>query len=512
MSRVYWQGTFFATTSLAIVNRRLVRALIERRNVDIAIGTDPFAMKHLPPQYRTFTEHMRFGADDSDVTVSHQWPPRFAAPESSRYVHYQPWEYGSMPSAWFDALIDDCQDVWVPTSFNRQSYVDAGFDAARVAVIPHGVDRSIFFPSTAARGRARFCFLFVGGTIFRKGIDLLIDSYIRAFRGRHDVVLKIKDVNVRNAYRGQNAADQIRPLTANPDLPDIEYLDEDVGDAALADLMRTADALVHPYRGEAFAMPVLEAMACGVPAIVTGGGATDDYVDETVGWRIPSTHRSLTSAEVPFPTKTSPWLLEPDANALVHLMRNAYENRDEVLNRGKAAAARAAEWTWDRAAQIVESRLADVMQRSPVAEHRHERYADAQLFAERISSRGELDGIIIELFKRLGIAEPSFVEFGGTVLGQSPAAFVETGLGWQRIPEDGRSGTDLAVFTANPTPAQISAITASGPRAVTCPGSTRTEFATYTCIAVDRSAGDALLVRNDLLGKTGFRGLTLTTR
>ena len=47
------------------------------------------------------------------------------------------------------------------------------------------------------------------------------------------------------------------------------HLTDDLDDDGLAALYRACDVLVHPYRGEGFAMPVLEAMACGLPVIVT---------------------------------------------------------------------------------------------------------------------------------------------------------------------------------------------------------------------------------------------------
>src|SRR5579872_1380719 len=352
VTRVYWQGSFFATTSLALVNRRLVAALIERGNVDVSIGTDPFVPEKLSPELRSFTQHAGFGARDADITVSHQWPPHFAAPASSRYVHYQPWEYGSMPRGWFDALRDDCDDLWIPSSCNRNAYQEGGFPPTRLAVIPHGVDARFFSPQEPKRGAdERFRFLFVGGTIFRKGIDVLIEAYVRAFQGRRDVVLTIKDVNAANVYRGQNCGDQIRALKDSPDVPPIEYVDETVDEEGLATIMRGADCLVHPYRGEAFALPVLEAMACGLPVIATAGGATDDFVDETVGWRIPSRKRALSLTEVPFPTVTTASLLEPDLSALVQLLREAFENRDEAARRGCAGAVRArTSWSWEHAA------------------------------------------------------------------------------------------------------------------------------------------------------------------
>ncbi len=136
---------------------------------------------------------------DADITVSHEWPPHFAAPASSRYVHYQPWEYGSMPRDWFDALRDDCDDLWMPSSYNRNR-LSRRLDS-RQHVLPSYRTASMHECSPrrirTARTDERFRFLFVGGTIFRKGIDVLIEAYVRAFQGRRDVVLTIKDVNTR---------------------------------------------------------------------------------------------------------------------------------------------------------------------------------------------------------------------------------------------------------------------------------------------------------------------------
>jgi glycosyltransferase involved in cell wall biosynthesis len=517
--RVYWQGAFFATTSLAIVNRQLVRALIDRGNLEISIGTDPFVAEKLSTDLRPFLQHMRFTARDADVTVSHEWPPHFAAPASSRYVHYQPWEYGSMPRDWFDALRDDCDDVWMPSNYNRSSYQDAGFPGGRLAVVPHGVDARIFTPdANSPREDDRFRFLFVGGTIFRKGIDLLIEAYVRAFQGRKDVVLTIKDVNAANVYRGQNCGDQIRALKANPDVPPIEYIDETLDNLALAQLMRGADCLVHPYRGEAFALPVLEAMACGLPVIVTAGGATDDFVDETVGWRIPSSRRALSSTEVPFPTVTAPSLLEPEVSGLVELLRNARENRDEGIRRGAAGAARAREsWSWERAAEIAEARLLRLAERTAIpSTRRHERYADALRYAERIYGAGELDGIIVELFKRLRVDRPSFVEVTDTTASSTPARLLREGLGWREAtPENAASEFDLLALGNRDSVRAWSGMATLRPRAIMCAGDARAAFFEasaqdgYTCVAVERLCGDALFIRNDLLDEAGFGSATL---
>src|SRR5262249_8574156 len=129
--------------------------------------------------------------------------------------------------------------------------------------------------------------LFVGGTIARKGPDVLLEGYRRAFAGRDDVTLVVKDVGAATFYKHVSAAGEL--LEAHGDaLPQVVSLTEALDRAGLAALSRSCDALVHPYRGEGFGMPVLEAMACGLPVVVTGGGPTDEFCPPGAGWRIAS--------------------------------------------------------------------------------------------------------------------------------------------------------------------------------------------------------------------------------
>jgi hypothetical protein len=246
-------------------------------------------------------------------------------------------------------------------------YLEAGLEPDRVAVVPNGVDLDAYAPSgdvydfgDRAPGRR---FLFVGGAIGRKGIDVLLDAWIAAFAGRDDVTLIVKDFGADGVYKHGDRS-RLAELAASEDGPRIVHLTEVLDDAQVAALYRACDVLVHPYRGEGFAMPVLEAMACGLPCIVTAGGPTDEFCPPDAGWRIPSVRALIPGRNVSgMPTVGETWMLQPDAGALAALLREA---ADAELSERGAAARRAAEaYGWDAIGAAYAARLNGLARRAP---------------------------------------------------------------------------------------------------------------------------------------------------
>jgi glycosyltransferase involved in cell wall biosynthesis len=337
-------GPLFVHSSLARINRELAAALLESQNLCACLEPHGFATR----RHADFTRSESFEIGlmrrppAMRLTIRHHWPPNFRRPARGRLAVILPWEYGAVPRRWIDGIRRAVDEVWVPSAFVRQVLVEGGAPPGRVRVIPNGVDISLFHPDgprAKPAGARGFVFLFVGGAIPRKGVDLLAKAYGRAFSSRDDVTLIVKEIGSDTFYRHMSLVKELRRGAGRRNGPHLEVLSGELDDEALAALYRAADAFVLPYRAEGFAMPVAEAMACGKPVIVTAAGPAPEFVPAELGYWVPA-HRVLVP-EPPPPLGALAgeftWF-EPDVDALSARLREVFENRAEAARRGAAGA------------------------------------------------------------------------------------------------------------------------------------------------------------------------------
>jgi glycosyltransferase involved in cell wall biosynthesis len=364
---IVWEGSQLGLHSFAQVNRELCLRLIERgHDLDLVSSEIPDEKSPAFPGRDTLLARFKHTIGGPVIAhVRHTWPPNFAPPLSGHWVLIQPWEFGSLPKSWVGPESDGIDEFWAYSRFVRDCYIKSGVSADRVHVVPLGVDTSRFHPQAQplpVRTTKTFKFLFVGGTIHRKGIDILLNAFVRAFTANDPVCLVIKDVGSASFYRQSNPRDQIEKIRAQSGAPEIVYLDQELSSSELAGLYTACNCLVHPYRGEGFGLPIAEAMASGLPVIVTEYGAALDYCTAENAYLIPARimrfrHKRIGALE----TVDIPWLAEADPAALVALMRHVVDHQDEAQAKGSSAADHIQRFfTWERSIDVIETRLAQL--------------------------------------------------------------------------------------------------------------------------------------------------------
>ena len=310
---------------------------------------------------RLGVEVVREWDDSVDFVVHHDFSEDFShlkLPFSCPYAVVRPWDFGPYPRLWVDKINQARANLWVHSQHTLQSAVGAGIDPELVSILPLGMDAELFRPEGErwSPEPSSFQFLFVGNANRRKGFDLALKAFAKAFTAEDDVCLVVKDSTGDVFYQGLSLAEQVASLSEEPSAPTVVYLDQNIPAARLAALFRGADAGLFPYRGEGFALPILECLACGTPVVAPRFGPVldycreaDNYLTETRVMAFPY-GRELQYNTLGFRIEVEELrFCETRVEALVSVLRALYESDPKTRGRvGEVAAREVATWTWER--------------------------------------------------------------------------------------------------------------------------------------------------------------------
>lgn len=344
-----------------MVNLNLGRILSQKGHdvslVGLDLSQEDLSKVIAGPAFSSSTLSVGEPKESPDVRIRQIWPPIWVRRRrEERLVVIQPWEFGSVPVSWLEG-IENVDAIWVPSEYCKRGYMQSGVDPKKVWVIPNGFDCDQPMPIQRLK-REKTNLLYLGGTIFRKGIDVLVGSLDLLDDARiAKLDLVVKDVGGQSFYSNQSLlADALaaHPRVRARTRVENRHLKRD----QLLRLIAESDVLVHPYRSEGFGMPVLEAMAAGTPVIHTQGGATNEFCSSDESLLIPS---SLKVADEP---RVGELLLadqcywyEPSMGQLAQLIGDFVDGRTEVQPLVEAARRRARQYSWESVGGIAEDAL-----------------------------------------------------------------------------------------------------------------------------------------------------------
>jgi len=170
------------------------------------------------------------------------------------------------------AMMEHVDYVFAPSSFVANSFLERGFSPDRILRNIYPVDLTCFSPRTASRPKHKpLRIINTGALTLRKGTPYLLEAF-RLIQ-KHEPAARLMLSN--------NIADSMRPILSRySDLP-IDW-SPSLAHPQLAERLRSADIFVLPSLEEGLARTSLEAMACGLPVVVTPNTGSNDLVSEGV--------------------------------------------------------------------------------------------------------------------------------------------------------------------------------------------------------------------------------------
>ncbi len=193
--------------------------------------------------------------------------------------------------------------ICVPSEFSKKSFLKKGFNEKKIIKIPYGVDLNNFFLPNKTKENAQFNIICVGAISVRKGSIYLLKAF-NELNLKNSKLIFIGDIEqgfekILNMYFNENV-EIIKSVSQN----------------SLRTFYNQASVFVTCPVEDGFGMVILQAMACGLPVIVTNNAGGSEIIDDGIdGYIIPTRDKEKLKEKLLF----------------------LYQNKKELLSMGKKA-------------------------------------------------------------------------------------------------------------------------------------------------------------------------------
>ncbi len=201
--------------------------------------------------------------------------------------------------------------ILVLSNFAKQTLINEGISPSKIHLVNLGFDPSRFIPKIMYRNsHDSFLRIVYSGIITkRKGVHLIAS-----------VAKRLQHLDIEWVFIGSKD-DGFKSIEGFQNIRYIPYLEHDM----LLKEFHISDIFILPSYLDSWGMVVIEAMACGLPVIVSENTGAKDAVTNDCGFVIPI----------------------DDTDALANKVLYFYNNRTEIERMGRAASKEAQKYTWD---------------------------------------------------------------------------------------------------------------------------------------------------------------------
>ena len=232
---------------------------------------------------------------DHDVVLRISQPPSKPIPETKPMVFYTQNAIGDLIPDWVE-FMKAADGFIVPSEFDAEVF-RRYFN--NVSVCHQHVDERMFTPRPVwrAEGTDEFSFLFVGSYGYRKGVDLLLDAFEKAFDAGQKVNLTL---HCFSGFEYGNFNDLLKWHRRVPDNISLTIFNGTVEPDWMCRHYNRHDCIVTFSRGEGWCMPLHEALLCGKPVICPASTAMGECLPDRGVIKVPVEEKLISEI-------TDPW-------------------------------------------------------------------------------------------------------------------------------------------------------------------------------------------------------------
>ncbi|MEB3343146.1 glycosyltransferase [Okeania sp.] len=345
------EGWRFLPHSYAITNQFQLLEMLKQPQLQIYHQDMPYISKNWQPVTNLFPQNDETALRNipkpspqqpADATLRMYAPFNLKSSKTRRTGTFICTEWGIVTksilqgmgvNSFAEAHVQSDTIIITPSHWSKQGLLRSGAEESRVTVIPLGVNPNIYYPLPIDQKnnlRQKFgvdnCFIFLNVGVMcnsSQGVGRLLKAFATIvedypntrliLKGR-DAIFPSQDSITKAGKIALTDAEMERIKSR------IIYFGRTLSFMQLAQLYQIADAYVSPYSAEGFNLPVLEAVACGLPIICTKGGPTDDFTHPNFTLAINSKLQTNYTKD-----GETLWFVLPEQEHLVELMKTVIE-------------------------------------------------------------------------------------------------------------------------------------------------------------------------------------------
>jgi hypothetical protein len=290
--------------------------------------------------------------DDAE-TVLHLLPFYYFKPEfGRRNVLYSMWEFAEIPEE-FRPPLQQPDLIVVPCEFSRE--VIGQYTAVPIRIAPEGVDVDrYYYKERSEPDDGVYTWLYVGAKNARKGFNHVVQAWVdfydkhQEWRDKTRLILKFTSHDRVERFR------QISPNVWEDSriLPRTNRDAIDQNRPTLADLYHYAHGFLLPTMGEGWGLTLCEAMATGLPSIVTPWSSIPAFADESNSYPV---RYEMKETRFVNPFDEDQYMCTHNASAdidhIIDRMIEVMEDYPVAVERGRRASETMRQYTWRNAAE-----------------------------------------------------------------------------------------------------------------------------------------------------------------